>query len=82
MIDEPPQTHHPVFTQWRIRAAVGTGLQYELAFQTLDGSHQIVLDEDTFADLLSQAMGLHTMTPEQKAELMKAAEEENDHDDH
>ena len=81
MIDEPPQSHYPVFTQWRIRAAAGTGLQYELAFQTIDASHQIVVDEDTFADLLNQAMGLHTMTADQKAELIAAAEEENDRDD-
>ena len=81
MIDEPPQSHHPVFAQWRIRAAAGSGLQYELAFQTFDGSHQMVVDEDTFADLLNQAMGLHTMPAEQKAELMTAAEQENDHDD-
>lgn len=81
MIDEPPFNHYPFFAQWRLRAEPGTGLQYELAYQTLDdGSHQVVFDADTFTGLLNQAMGLHTMTDDQKAELIKAAEEGEQHD--
>jgi hypothetical protein len=82
-VTEPHHTYYAPTGLWRLRAVKGIGLQYLLAFETLeDGWQQVAFDPNTFNALIHEAVGLQkNTTEEQKAELIKAAEEGEQHEE-